>query len=86
MGTSYRWLLQLLIEDGVVVSYCERGAKDNPWMESFWAHFKGENASLFLDAASLEQLEWVNGRQINYAGCERRHSRLDHRSRKEYFI
>jgi len=28
--TSYRWLRQLLIEDGVVVSYCERGAKDNP--------------------------------------------------------
>ena len=86
MGTSYRWLLQLLIEDGVVVSYCERGAKDNPWMESFWAHFKGENASLFLDAASLEELEWVIGRQINYAGCERRHSRLDHRSPMEYFI
>ena len=54
-------------------------------MESFWAHFKGENASLFLDAASLEELEWVIGRQINYAGCERRHSRLDHRSPMEYF-
>ena len=39
--TSYRWLSRLLIEDKVVVSYCERGAKDNPWMESFWAHFKG---------------------------------------------
>ena len=33
--TSYRELRQLLIEDGVVVSYCERGARDNPWMESF---------------------------------------------------
>ena len=28
--TSYRWLRQLLIEDKAVVSYCERGAKDNP--------------------------------------------------------
>jgi len=28
--TSYRWLRQLLIEDKAVVSFCERGAKDNP--------------------------------------------------------
>lgn len=41
---------------GVVVSYCKRGARDNPWMESFWTHFKGENASLFLGAAALEEL------------------------------
>ena len=24
------------------------GEKKNPWMESFWEHFKGENASLFV--------------------------------------
>jgi len=59
--TSYRWLRQLLVEDKAVVSYCERGAKDNPWMESFWAHFKGENVSLFLEAATFEELEWVIG-------------------------
>jgi hypothetical protein len=41
--TSYDWLRALLIEDGVVVSYCEHGAKDNPWMESFWGHGKGEH-------------------------------------------
>jgi len=74
--TSYRWLSQLLIEDKVVVSYCERGAKDNPWMESFWAHFKGENVSLFLDAATLEELEWVIGKQMG--------SRLEYRSPVEY--
>jgi len=62
------------------------GAKDNPWMESFWAHFKGENASLFLDAATLEELEWVIGRQINHYNCERRHSSLDYRSPMEYLI
>jgi len=33
--TRYRWLRRLLIEDKTVVSYCERWAKDNPWMESF---------------------------------------------------
>jgi len=55
-------------------------------MESFWAHFKGENVSLFLDAATLEELEWVIGRQINYYNCERRHSSLNYRSPMEYFI
>ncbi|MBW1936492.1 MAG: transposase [Deltaproteobacteria bacterium] len=48
-------------------------------MESFWVHFKGENVSLFLDAATLEELEWVIGRQMNYYNCERRHSSLDYR-------
>jgi len=38
---GYRWLRKLLIEDKVVVSYCEHGAKDNPSMEPFWGHFKG---------------------------------------------
>lgn len=84
--TSYRWLSQLLIEDGVVVSYCERGAKDNPWMESFWAHFKGENVALFLEAATLERLEWVIARQMGYYNYERRHSRLDYRSPMEYLV
>jgi len=55
-------------------------------MESFLAHFKGENVSLFLDAATLEELEWVIGRQMNYYNCERRHSRLAYRSPMEYLI
>ena len=42
--------------------------------------------SLFLDAATLEELEWVIGRQINYYNCERRHSSLDYRSPMEYLI
>jgi putative transposase len=82
--TSYRWLRQLLIQDKVVVSYCERGAKDNPWMESFWAHFKGENVLLFLDAATFEELEWVVGRQMGYYNNGRRHSRLGYRPPVEY--
>jgi len=39
---SYRWLRQLLLVDKAVVSYCKGGAKYNPWMESFWAHFRRE--------------------------------------------
>ncbi len=63
--TSYRWLRQLLIEDKVVVSYCERGAKDNPWMESFWSRFKGENGSLFGDAATMQELEGLVGKPMH---------------------
>jgi putative transposase len=33
--TSYAWLQRLLLEEGVRLSYAERGAKDNPWIESF---------------------------------------------------
>ncbi len=45
--TSYDWLRTLLIEQAVV-SYAERGARDNPWIESFWGHFKVENSSLLI--------------------------------------
>jgi len=83
--TSYRWLRQLLMVDKAVVSYCERGTKDTPWMESFWGHFKVKNSS-FLEAATLEELEWVIGNQVKYAGHERRHSRLDYRSSMHYLI
>jgi len=82
--TSYRWLRKSLIEDEAVVSYCELGAKDNPWMESFWAHFKGENVSLFLEAATSEELERVIGKQMGYYNTERRHSLLEYRSPVEY--
>ncbi len=82
--TSYRWLRQLLIEDKAVVSFCERGAKDNPWMESFWGRFKVENGSLFGDAATLGELEWTIGRQMRYHNHGRRHSRLGYRSPMEY--
>jgi len=84
--TSYPWLRKLLIENGGVVSYCERGAKDNPWMESFWGHLKGKNSSLFLDAATFEELEWVIGKQIWYYSHERRHSRLGYRPPLEYLV
>jgi len=34
----------------------------------------------------LEEPEWVIGRQMNYAGCKRRHSGPDYRSPMEYLI
>lgn len=32
--TSYAWLRRLLVESEALVSYSERGAKDNPWIDS----------------------------------------------------
>ena len=37
-------------------------------------------SKLGLDAATLEELEWVIGRQMGYYNNERRHSRLEYRS------
>ena len=48
--TSYDWLRALVLEAGFQISYSERGARDNPRIESFWAHCKGEDASLFMEA------------------------------------
>jgi len=45
---------------------------------------QGENMSLFLEAATLEELEWVIGKQMGYYNNERRHSRLEYRSPVEY--
>lgn len=44
--TSYDWLQRLLIRDRARVSFAEHGARDNPWIESLWGHFKVENGSL----------------------------------------
>jgi putative transposase len=82
--TSYRWLRTLLMESEVIVSYSERGAKDNPWIESFWGHFKGENGSLLIEAETLEELREVVDRQMAYYNERRRHSSLDYRSPVEY--
>ena len=72
--TSYAWLRALLLDAGARVSYSENGAKGNPWIESFWARFKQENQSLLLDARSLDELQAVVERQMQYYNRERRHS------------
>jgi len=42
--TSYEWSGQLLLVDGVRLSYALQGAKDNPEMESFISRFKTEGS------------------------------------------
>lgn len=82
--TSYEWLRKLIVEEGVVMSFSENGAKDNPWIESFWSRFKGENHSLLWEAQTLAELTEVVNRQMVYYNSRRRHSRLAYRSPLEY--
>lgn len=82
--TSYEWLRALIVEAGVVVSFSERGARDNPWIESFWSRFKAENHSLLWEAATLPELVEIVERQMRYYNTRRRHSRLANRSPLEY--
>ena len=77
--TSYAWPQTLLLEDGVRISYSENGARGNPWIESFWARFKQENASLITEAESLSDLLEVVDRQMRYYNPERRHSGVGNR-------
>jgi len=78
--TGYRWTSQLLLEDGVRLSYALGGAKDNPEMESFNGRFKTEGESLFSEARTLEELRSVVDERTQYYNCERRHSSLNHAS------
>lgn len=78
--TSYDWTGQLLLKDGVRVSYALGGAKDNPEMESFIGRFKEENHSLFLDTQGLAELRVVVDERMHYYNTERRHSSIGYLS------
>lgn len=74
--TSYAWTSQLLLKDRSRLSYALGGAKDNPEMESFNGHFKGEGHSLFLEAQSLDELITVVDDRMRYYNTLRRHSTI----------
>ena len=76
--TGYGWTAQLLLEDGVRISYALRGAKDNPQMEGFISRFKEENRSLLLNAQTLRELQEVVAERMIYYNSERRHSRINY--------
>lgn len=81
---SFQWLSELLIEDGVRVSYAMRGAKDNTVMEAFNSSFKTEGESLFTEAEDVEELRRVVDRQMRYYNRQRRHSSIGYRSPAGY--
>lgn len=74
--TGHGWAAQLLLEDRVRLSYALRGARDNPQIESFNGHFKGENHSLLLEAQTLSELQTVVAQRMHYYNQERRHSSI----------
>lgn len=73
---SYRWLHQLLCEDQVELSYSERGAKDNPWIESLWSRLKDEVGQLLFDSGSLNELRQVVNNYFKQYIHQRRHQSL----------
>lgn len=82
--TSYAWAEQLLVRDGARVSYALGGAGDNPAMESFNGHFKGENRALFQDAQTLDELQRLIVKRARYYNYERRHSSLENQAPMRY--
>lgn len=57
--TSYRWLEEVLLKNRARISYAQRGARDNPWIESFWGRFETENGQLILEAQTLEEVRQI---------------------------
>jgi transposase InsO family protein len=76
--TSYDWLRQVLLDDGLRVSYSERGAKDNPWIESLWGRMKTEEGSRIVEAQTLPELDTVIDERFHYYNRRRRHSQIDY--------
>lgn len=80
---SYDYVRQLLVADGVSLSYSERGARDNPWIESLWGRLKVELGSAITCAQSQGELVEVIEAHLGLRGYyndRRRHSALDYRA------
>ena len=84
--TSYAWLRRVLLEEDGRLSYAEEGAKDNPWIESFWGRFKTENADLLLACETLAEIETVVADRLVYYNEARRHSSLDYKRPMEVLL
>lgn len=82
--TSYAWTHRLLIKDHCRVSYALEGAKDNPFMESFFGRFKTENRSLLQDAETLEELRPIVAARIDHYNGRRRHSSIGNQAPLTY--
>jgi hypothetical protein len=74
---SYRWLHQLLRVDRVEVSYSERGARDNPWIESLWSRLKDEAGQVLYACGSLSDLQAEVNTYFQQYIHQRRHQSLN---------
>lgn len=75
--TGYEWVGQLA-EDRVSLSYTLYGCKDNPAMESFNGHFKGELKTLVAECETIEEVRQVVGKQMRYYNWERQHASVEY--------
>ena len=77
---AHDWRTELVeknvLQIQIRVSYAEHGARDNPWMESFWGRFKTENRGLIWETESLSELTEIIEGRIAYYNLNRRHSTL----------
>ncbi len=89
--TSSDWLRRVLLDDGLRVSYSERGAKDNPWIESQRRNFcegrmKTEIGSRITEAQTLPELEAVIDERFRYYNHRRRHSQIGNQPPVPYLV
>ncbi len=84
--TSQAWLRRVLVEEHGRLSYAEHGAKDNPWIESFWGRFKTEHQAELLEAETLDELSAFMERTIPYYNTARRHSALAYKRPQEVLL
>jgi putative transposase len=84
--TGYRWLRAVLITHRARISFSENGAKGNASMESFNGRFKGENKSLFFEAANIWEVGRLITQQIDYYNSRRRHSTLGNTAPIDYIV
>ena len=85
---GYDWLRQVLLGNGLRVSYSERGAKDNPWIESnaetLQGRMKTEIGSRIVEAPLFPELEAVIDERFRYYNRRRRHSGIGYVPPSEY--
>ena len=74
--TSYAWLREVLMREGMRVSFSERGARDNPWVESLWGRMKTEIGSRIHQACDLKALKSILTEHFRYYNRSRRHSTI----------
>lgn len=70
------WVDQLLLEDGVRLSYSTNGARGNTYMESFNGHFKRPIQSLLNEAVTTSEVKEVIAKRVEKWNQERRHSSI----------
>lgn len=82
--TSYAWPRAVILESGGVMSFSENGAKENPWIESFWGRMKTRCRSRLIESETMKELKGVIEEEMQYYNQERRHSSLGNMAPMQY--